>query len=72
MLFEQSEKSFRLLTNPYSKKRYLKVHKNSQTAVFALAKRGAGAKPILRTCPSGLTVFQRKTMVFSRRGRTDC
>ena len=37
---------FRLLTNPYSKKRYVKVHKIRQIAVFALAKRGAGAKPL--------------------------
>ena len=39
-------KTYRLLTNLYSKKRYVKVHKIRQIAVLALAKWGAGAKPL--------------------------
>ena len=67
----------RLLTNPYSKKRYVKVHNNSQTTVFTLAKRGAGAKPlqkkddvILRARPQ--TILRPKDLVppqFTRAAR---
>ena len=39
-----SAKSFRLLTNLFMEKQYVKLHNNGQATVFAISNRGAGGE----------------------------
>ena len=56
-------RAYRLLTNLYMKKQYVKLHNISQAAMFALASGGEGGRSplqkkndvILRACPQAYT-----------------
>ena len=53
---------YRLLTNLFMEKQYVKLHNNGQATVFAISNRGAGGEApckkndvILRACPQAYT-----------------